>query len=111
MDVSDGLVADLGKLCTASGVSAVVDLESVPVSDSVRTVFPDTWQELALTGGEDYELLFAADREILEVASEELEGPVTTVGRIEDGDGGVTVLDSEGKPVQIGSGGWDHFGG
>jgi len=59
MDISDGLLGDLQKLCRASNVSAIVDLFRVPVPNAVKWAFPD-WQEIALTGGDDYELLFTA---------------------------------------------------
>ena len=62
MDISDGLVDDLGKMCAASGVGAVVRAERVPTDRSLRRAYPHEYLELALTGGEDYELLFTATR-------------------------------------------------
>ena len=66
IDVSDGLVADLAKLCEASGVGAEIDSSSVPVDPTLPSAFPDDWLEMALGGGEDYELLFTAPAKAVE---------------------------------------------
>ena len=59
MDVSDGLAGDLAKLCTASGVSAEIEIEKVPLSDAARRIVAAdaSASELAVTGGDDYEIL------------------------------------------------------
>ena len=111
MDVSDGLAADLAKLCAASGVSARIEASRLPADVHLRTAFPQEWAPLALTGGEDYELVFTADAETMDAAKRELgEGSagVTVIGEIEAG-AGVTVIDSDGGEVMLDSGGWDHF--
>ena len=106
MDVSDGLVADIGKMCAASGVGAVIDADRVPAGEHLRHTFPDDWTDLALAGGEDYELVFTAPSETLAKAQDALETPVTVVGRIVDGEG-LEVVGSTGPSAA--SGGWDHF--
>ena len=106
MDVSDGLIADVGKMCTASGVGAIIDAGGVPGGEPLRRTFPDDWTDLALAGGEDYELVFTAPSETLARAQEMLETPVTVVGRIVDGEGVEVVGQSD---VGITDGGWDHF--
>ena len=58
MDVSDGLVQDLGHLCRASGLAAEIMADQVPLSDAARAAGPD-WLATCLTGGDDYELLLA----------------------------------------------------
>ena len=58
MDVSDGLVQDLGHLCRAGGLAAEIDAALVPLSDAARAAGPD-WLPTCLTGGDDYELLLA----------------------------------------------------
>lgn len=111
MDVSDGLAADLGKLCTASGVAATVQLTRLPVHPELAGRFPTDWAGFALSGGEDYELLLVAPPEVLDAIGERSDVPVTTIGRIKDGPAGqVTVLDGEGRPVDV-DGGWDHLAG
>ena len=109
MDVSDGLIADVEKLCAASKVSASINIDSVPVHPYLKEAFPDTWRELALTGGEDYELVFTADQDTMRAVSNELGDLVTVIGRIEPGDGSVSVQDARGRSVQIEGTGWDHF--
>ncbi len=113
IDVSDGTVADLRHLCEASGVAATVRADSLPVSDDLRTLFPDDWRDLALSGGEDYELLFTALPEVAAEASSALDVPVTVIGNVEPLDGAtaadVRVIDGEGRTVETGRGGWDHL--
>lgn len=58
IDVSDGLLADLGHICRASNCGARVLLEDVPVADGLKDCFPERWADWALTGGDDYELCF-----------------------------------------------------
>ena len=106
MDVSDGLVADMGKMCAASGVGAIIDADRVPASEPLRRAFPDDWADLALAGGEDYELVFTAPSETVARAKDALDTPVTVVGRIVDGEG-VEVVGSRGTSAA--GGGWDHF--
>ena len=93
MDVSDGLTADLGKLCAASGVSAVVEADRIPADDHLRGAFPDRWLELALGGGEDYEMVFTATAGVMESVTERLGEGISIIGRIEDGDGSVKIVD------------------
>ncbi len=68
MDMSDGLVGDLGKLCSASQVTAIVEASRVPLSDAVARAVADNRFDLAscLTGGDDYEILCAVPRDQLE---------------------------------------------
>ncbi len=109
MDVSDGLVGDLKKLCEASGVGALARGGDVPISDALRSTFPDESLSLALTGGEDYELLFTGDAETVRQASEAIDIPATVIGEIVEAPAGVTVLDSNGDSIDIDAEGWDHF--
>jgi len=105
MDVSDGLVQDLGHLCKASGVAAELHAGAVPTSAGVE------WQETCLTGGDDYELLMAVaperERDLREEAAR-LGIPVTRVGLFKAGQGAV-VLDAQGKTLSFSKGGWSHF--
>jgi thiamine-monophosphate kinase len=110
MDVSDGLLGDLGKLCAASGVGASVELERLPVSDALALEHPPgDCERFVLAGGDDYELLFtlpAANAGALEATL----APVCTVhriGRIET-QAGVRCLRAE-KPVPVAIPGYDHF--
>ena len=109
MDVSDGLVADLGKLCAASVVSAAVDAYRLPVHDLLKESFPGRWLEFALGGGEDYEIVFTASNTIMSNAVERLGDMISVIGKIENGEGQVSVFDEDGKAMEVTSSGWDHF--
>ena len=109
IDVSDGLVADLAKLCEASGVGAEIDASSVPVDPALSSAFQDDWLEMALGGGEDYELLFTAPAETVECVAGEVDAPVTVIGRTVDAAEGVRVFDASGAPMDLPHQGWDHL--
>jgi thiamine-monophosphate kinase len=102
MDISDGLLADLAKLCAASDVGACVETAHVPVAAEVTRLLPERALELALTGGEDYELLVCGPREMLERL------PLIVVGAVTAG-GGVRALDAQGAAVQFASPGYEAF--
>ena len=100
MDVSDGLVQDLGHLCRASGCGAVLEGARVPLSPEARGA------DLALliTGGDDYELLFAVPpgTPVPDMA-------VTRIGHFLQGPSDVLVLDERGRTMTLASQGWSHF--
>jgi thiamine-monophosphate kinase len=113
IDVSDGLAADLGHVCETSSVAGVVELPHVPLSPAAQLlVGRDAAILPALaTGGDDYELLFAAppeaDEEITSL-SRSLGLPITAIGTFETGHG-VRLIDAAGQDVPIGAAGWRHF--
>ncbi|MCC7273852.1 MAG: thiamine-phosphate kinase [Alphaproteobacteria bacterium] len=111
MDVSDGLVADLGHIAETSGVGAVIERDRVPLSPAARAAVvadPACW-EAVLGGGDDYELLLTAapDDPRLD-AVRALGVPVTAIGRVVAG-AGVAVLDAAGRPVPIARTGYRHL--
>jgi len=110
IDISDGLVADLDHICESSEVNAKIRIEQVPVHPVVTANFPN-YQELALCGGEDYELLFTADEVTVARAKQALNCPVTVIGDIthEKLPTRVTVMDSKGNIIPYRKGGWEHF--
>ncbi|MGH3146942.1 MAG: thiamine-phosphate kinase [Rubrobacter sp.] len=109
MDLSDGLASDLRSLCERSGVGCRVDLDLLPVAEdtreAVRSLGRDP-EELAATGGEDYELLISAPAPVLDALARTIEVPVTTIGEVTDGDD--VVFRRAGARVGDLSG-WDHF--
>lgn len=117
MDLSDGLAGDLKRICAASGVDAEVRIEDLPVEDALREIFGDQAAELALTGGEDYELLCTAPVEVIDrarVLLEPLGTPLTVVGKItERSQSGspVTLIEPDGRRRAPRRGAWEHFTG
>lgn len=110
MDVSDGLLTDLKKLCAASGVGAQLNVDLLPESAAMRELFDaDDGLQFALAGGDDYELLFTlpADRAAAVVNSLQLQQRVTQIGVITV-DTDVTCL-RDGQPFRIKRAGYDHF--
>jgi thiamine-monophosphate kinase len=113
MDVSDGLVQDLGHLARAGGCGAVLEAAAVPLSAPARAAVAADPALLArcLGGGDDYELLFAAapgDSAAIQAAGAAAGIAVTRIGRFVPG-GEVTVLDNAGNPMRLPSGGWSHL--
>jgi thiamine-monophosphate kinase len=109
IDLSDGLVSDLNQICKNSRVSARIDVERVPVEPRVKAHFGDRALEMALAGGEDYELLFTAKAEVIDKVKQSAACPITVVGEILAGNKGVAVVDSRGKPLKLARRGWEHF--
>jgi len=111
MDVSDGLVQDLGHLCRAGNLAAEIDAALVPLSSPAQQVGPD-WLPTILTGGDDYELLLAVppDREAaLRAVAQAADIPVTRIGSFRAGPPGVMVRGPDGKALFLARGGWSHF--
>lgn len=110
MDVSDGLVQDLGHLCRAAGLGAVIESALVPRSPAALKA-GEAWFATCLTGGDDYELLMAVPpqrAEALKAAAAAQGCGATRIGRFESG-AQVRVLDGAGAPISLDRPGWSHF--
>lgn len=111
IDVSDGLLQDLGHICRASGTGAVIYQDRVPLSAAFRSVAQGDQTRLALTGGEDYELLFCSrpsNRAAIAKVSERAGVSITHIGVCVPGRR-VKLLDSSGKTISLADAGHDHF--
>ena len=116
IDVSDGLIADLGHICERSAVAAEIELERVPRSAVLRRHVGEPAAQVALlAGGDDYELCFTAPRArraAVERAANRSGVKLARIGRITRGDGGrqrVRVLGRDNRPVRLKRGGFEHF--
>jgi thiamine-monophosphate kinase len=115
IDVSDGLLADLGHILEASQVGATIEAAGLPLSDPFRRALAlePTLLDLALAGGEDYELLFTVDPEReadLAGLARSVGVPVTRLGRVTAPQEGLIVIDRDGHPIWPRKTGYDHFG-
>ncbi len=112
IDISDGLLADLGHICKASGLAATLYSDKLPLSDVLQTVVARQQAlRYALTGGDDYELCFTApaeQRTALARYARQFDVPITEIGQLAAGQG-VVCLDGESKPLVFESSGYQHF--
>ena len=110
IDISDGLVSDLTHICKESQVGARVDIDRLPIHPAVRDNFGDKSLELALSGGEDYELLFTASPEVIAGIKGGTSCQVTVIGEITGiGVGKVNLVDINGISLGLPETGWEHF--
>lgn len=111
LDISDGLVADVGHLCNSSNVGAILDRDKIPLSPGTRFAVEQNisnW-DLVLGGGDDYELVFTVPPPRLPELTTVAVGfkfPVTAIGVIDEGEG-VRVL-AGGKPISVSQAGYRH---
>lgn len=113
IDISDGLVADLGHICETSGLAAEIETPRVPLSAAAAAVL-DSRPELVakvLSGGDDYEILFTVAPKNLAAIAElgrRLDLPLTAIGRMTSGQG-VRVRGADGAVLPLESQGFRHF--
>ena len=111
IDVSDGLAGDVGHLAAASGLRVTLDAGAVPVAPSaIAALGAGTAFDMALHGGEDYELCFVARPGSVDRAAflRDHATPITRVGRVSEGEG-VWLHDWEGETHPLARGGFDHW--
>jgi thiamine-monophosphate kinase len=110
IDLSDGLMQDLGHICEMSGLAAEIEEELLPLSDDLRAAYPEDAMALAVGGGEDYELLITGDEETVQQAGEEMSATLTVIGRtVESPEHRPRLLDRAGKELPVAVRGWDHL--
>ena len=115
IDISDGLVGDLGHIMKASGVGAVLTTgwvaDSAAISPALQSLPMSRRLDMALAGGDDYELLFTAapdQAQAVQEAANDCNLPVTCIGRISAGQG-LQVMDIHGMPMSRRFVSFDHF--
>ncbi len=113
IDLSDGLVGDLGHVLRRSGVGATIDVDRLPISP-VLAAMPRALQlDCALAGGDDYELLFTAPAgadDLVLAAAAQAGVAARRIGRI-DAAAGLRLVDGQGRPLALALSGFDHFAG
>jgi thiamine-monophosphate kinase len=114
MDISDGLALDLGRMCSASNVSAEVSVDKIPISDAGRSILaaqPGAIQ-FALSGGDDYEILAAVpvtSAASFEQSSMNAGVQVTRIGTVTAGSGAPKFLNADGSVLSLTAQGYEHF--
>jgi thiamine-monophosphate kinase len=115
LDISDGLAGDLGHICDRSHVGALVDIAALPVDDATRSIalaLGEDSDDLALYGGDDYELLFTTRPEDVGEMTEllrDLGTAVTVIGEITPFEDGLRVRQQDGSIHPLPPRGWDHL--
>jgi len=113
LDVSDGLIADLGHISTVSDVSVCVDAVRIAISSALKSTWQDPLDGLvrAVTAGDDYEIAFTSPvsmRDAVARAAEQSRTPVAEIGRVGRG-AGVMLLDEAGSEIPVSRTGYTHF--
>lgn len=111
IDISDGLLADLGHILKASNVGAEIELSKLPYAESLNKLDKKKAIELAIAGGDDYELCFTLPKGLAESVIENLQStcPIHHIGRITKEIGELNLIDDEGKIYEINSYAYRHF--
>jgi len=103
-------VQDLGHICEMSRLGAEVQEELLPLSDDLRSAYPEDAVALACSGGEDYELIIIADEETVGRVGEEISAALTVIGRMAEAtEHRPRLLDGAGKELAVAVRGWDHL--
>ncbi len=115
IDISDGVALDLTRICRSSGKGAIIELEDFPISDEMNryreAAKNSSWIDLALSGGEDYELLFTSpepNRNKIASLAKSLGLRITAIGRMTNGRG-IKVLGKDKRPYRLKRAGFEHF--
>ena len=112
VDISDGLIADLGHILECSNVAATINMNKVNCSVIVKKYLSQPQViNCMLAGGDDYELCFTVPKEKrskIDVISQETGIPLTRIGKISTGEG-LVIFDATEKPIILETTGYDHF--
>lgn len=110
IDVSDGLLQDLGHICDLCGLGAVIRADAVPLSQALRSAVPDDALSLACVGGEDYQLVFIAPQETMRLLRASAQVRITVIGEMDEHpEQRPRLMDESGKEIKLAAAGWDHL--
>ena len=110
IDVSDGLLQDLGHICDVCGLGAVVRADALPLSQELRRAFPADALSLACTGGENYQLVLIAPQETMRLLRASAHLPLTVIGEMDEHpEQRPRLMDESGKEMRLPDAGWDHL--
>ena len=113
IDISDGLLADLGHILARSSLGAEIRLDHIPAHPALAPLLQQAWaRNCLLAGGDDYELCFTATparREDIEIIGRQLGLPLARIGHMTDTRNSLRLLDPTGQPLNTDKTGYDHF--
>jgi len=110
IDVSDGLLQDLGHVCDLCGLGAVVRADALPLSRELRHAFPAEALSLACTGGEDYQLVLVAPQETMRLLRASADVPTSVIGEMDEHpEHRPRLVDEFGEEMRLPEVGWDHL--
>lgn len=108
LDISDGLVGDCAHIAKASDVGLIIELNKLDVSESLLALYkPAVCYEMMLSGGDDYQLAFTISADDIDPLKEQYPS-IQMIGQVVKGNG-VTVLDTQGLPMQVSKPSYQHF--
>ena len=109
-DISDGLIRDLSNICDSSNVSSIVNIDKIPTDVNLKSIFPNDWIELCLSGGEDYQLLFTGTKNKISKIQKHTSSKLTIIGQItKPSDPKISLIDNANNTIKFSQKGWDHF--
>ena len=109
IDLSDGLMGDLGHILAASAVGARIEVDKLPQSEGFLNLCPDALKyQLALSGGDDYELCVCLSPSAFAEMQADIEVPITVIGQVTKAKG-LTLVNDAGQPITVSGSGYDHF--
>ena len=116
IDVSDGLASEVGHICKCSGVGVEIEEVLIPIDDETRVVaakFDDDALEYALSGGEDFELVFTADEKAVNAVKvkfeEQFSIQLSKIGTVTPAERGIVLCTKQNRIKQLNESGWNHF--
>lgn len=109
IDISDGLLADLGHILDKSSVGAILQLAQLPLSSAMTKINRRTAEQFGLNAGDDYELCFTVSPDNVKQVKSLLSGQCAQIGVINDESGSITCIDKNGEIIAIKGTGYDHF--
>lgn len=111
IDISDGLIADLGHICRQSRCNAVINTDNLPLHPEAIEYFGEKLaMEMALSGGEDYELLFCGDETLVNNIKAVSSVGISIIGEISSyGNGEINLANEKGDIPKLNKSGWQHF--
>jgi thiamine-monophosphate kinase len=111
IDISDGLISDLGHILKASNLGATLDVSAIPLASALSVLGTDRAQQLALSGGDDYELCFTAPHSVrteIEDIGRRYGVPMTRIGEVTHDSGNITLM-RDNRILDWRLHGWEHF--